>query len=1087
MCRSSEDRQRLEDVSFGHLALFRHDIKALIDADFLDWIDPDGAIFGDKSAPIRALLSYDGEVERKNEKKTKARDYVFEVLTIDRPELRPRLVEFFLRRCDERTRKELLMEDVPERSKELLLQYFYLREDGNYRLMEFITGFLRPDYLLEDLQTRHGKLYEPLVKELLPLTTATMTAQEREELKKRLGEERTKKKYADLSFKERTPSDVVACLLLRRLPRNEATAESGDWFFHLLEALADNRYHSFLPEHVDTDFEQLLDVHEAEKRAQEVEDEFQARGFEDDYLDDSNLDEFRPQKDFEAYRPSILDGIAIPPPLEIDLRVYQQELVEEVADDKNGIVCAPTGSGKTIVATYLILEHLQKRREEGRPARVAVFVPKVPLVEQQMATFLTYMRLLYNVVGFCGTETVKGRGYLSLANDVIVLTPQIFVNMLSSPKSSDHLNLSDFTMFVFDECHYCQGDHPYKAIMDMVNEYQGPKPRVIGLTASVGVGKNPSVERAINHILKLCVNLNADKIASVQKHKADLLAKVQPPVDEIIRVNRNSASAFLQFVQACISAWDQEFLTIVRSCLAEKIINIDLSKQIREPRVGEMDAYLNFVGTFEHAIKGNPKFPAKARSLRIIEILKAFVIAVEYVDLLPNEFAMNHLARQWGSMKDSIEPETKEIVERFKDELQELINVPPEDCAEAKQILRTLQDLVEKQFAANPESRAIVFVQKRFIAEALQRHLNAVLAPLFGDDHSVGYITSSNQSLAEGGQTGGLQREMLDSFNHGGVKILVATSVVEEGIDVKACNLIIKYNTAGSGTTLIQRKGRGRAAGSKAYLLALNSATESREMEAMQEAILMDLCLKDLRAHGDAALLRRIAETRREVEMVREMERNRQRVLEEELRSKEVAFHCYHCDALICRSPSVRLFVEHTEHRNSADYIVVDPELWSRVHIEPEAGKSHHGAIRVGTYRCANCAAKEHLGMLLAYSDVLLPTLRLKAVVVHDPNDLRDHSKANATWNYVTKRCFIDRSKTSELRSVHRSFVRQFPAKVGLLERLAEEGRIVAARKAMESKEKLKEKRRKERRLAAQTQKTVDALDATYFNGYVNQ
>lgn len=65
----------------------------------------------------------------------------------------------------------------------------------------------------------------------------------------------------------------------------------------------------------------------------------------------------------------------------------------------------------------------------------------------------------------------------------------------------------------------------------------------------------------------------------------------------------------------------------------------------------------------------------------------------------------------------------------------------------------------------------------------------------------------SNQSSALSGQTAEEQRTMIERFNQGSVKVLVATSVAEEGLDISACNLIIKYNNTGSERSLIQRRG----------------------------------------------------------------------------------------------------------------------------------------------------------------------------------------------------------------------------------------------------------------------------------------
>lgn len=45
------------------------------------------------------------------------------------------------------------------------------------------------------------------------------------------------------------------------------------------------------------------------------------------------------------------------------------------------------------------------------------------------------------------------------------------------------------------------------------------------------------------------------------------------------------------------------------------------------------------------------------------------------------------------------------------------------------------------------------------------------------------------------------QNEVLEKFREEGKKILVSTSVSEEGINIVSCDLIIRYNVALSGNT----------------------------------------------------------------------------------------------------------------------------------------------------------------------------------------------------------------------------------------------------------------------------------------------
>ena len=68
--------------------------------------------------------------------------------------------------------------------------------------------------------------------------------------------------------------------------------------------------------------------------------------------------------------------------------------------------------------------------------------------------------------------------------------------------------------------------------------------------------------------------------------------------------------------------------------------------------------------------------------------------------------------------------------------------------------------------------------------------------------------------------TSAQHKEILERFTEGTHKILVATNVLEEGLDVAECNLVIRLNYVPSDTGHVQVK--GESSGVRGYLIIRN-------------------------------------------------------------------------------------------------------------------------------------------------------------------------------------------------------------------------------------------------------------------------
>lgn len=110
----------------------------------------------------------------------------------------------------------------------------------------------------------------------------------------------------------------------------------------------------------------------------------------------------------------------------------------------------------------------------------------------------------------------KTTEFLKIRN-VVFLTAGKFHNALKN----GHLKISNLDMIIFDECHHTTENHPYNYIMQYYYEEKykivGSKvPKILGLTASVGIGR---VKDAAKHLIKLCANLDCDKVSSLRRQE----------------------------------------------------------------------------------------------------------------------------------------------------------------------------------------------------------------------------------------------------------------------------------------------------------------------------------------------------------------------------------------------------------------------------------------------------------------------------------------------------------------------------------------------------------------------------------------
>lgn len=160
-------------------------------------------------------------------------------------------------------------------------------------------------------------------------------------------------------------------------------------------------------------------------------------------------------------------------PFELD--PFQRQAIAALEAGKSIVVCAPTGSGKTVIGEYAIFRALARGR------RVFYTTPLKALSNQKLRDFRD--RFGDDSVGLL-------TGDISIHREapILVMTTEIFRNMLyGTPIGEVGTSLTDLEVVVLDECHY-MNDRQRGTVWEESIIYCPPEIQLVALSATVANG-----------------------------------------------------------------------------------------------------------------------------------------------------------------------------------------------------------------------------------------------------------------------------------------------------------------------------------------------------------------------------------------------------------------------------------------------------------------------------------------------------------------------------------------------------------------------------------------------------------------------
>lgn len=580
----------------------------------------------------------------------------------------------------------------------------------------------------------------------------------------------------------------------------------------------------------------------------------------------------------KSYRPTTYpkDLFPTPPSLKgFDPFDYQIESFHVILK-QNTILILPTGMGKTCISTLVLLEmkklngdvietsiddddelfDINPQQHKQYAKRISLFlVDRVPLARQQANAIGSQTDLKVLV---CHGE-IKTRELLQQIYqrdyDVLVGTVDSIINVIDD----GYLDITDFYFITFDEIHHATAyAHGYCKIMERLNRVDyNLRPRILGLTASV-------VESSSN--LVDCMQ----KIKALQKNMDSLVFKPFLSVE-----GNEPTQPTIHSIQA--APYQDVFLKEIYSCLSKFI------EQLTN-EIGYIDLDLGNIGynnnRFFYGLKKLQdrivSMKSSSLDIKIKNIMKIYDLISVLITQGPYSTLLQFKELELQLQSTVITPFIENIERVYP------IDTVPSSCLRFEKLLEVLSHSVSMDnMVPDEDFRCVIFVETRACARSLivllQNSKYADLRPQMFVGHSQFDGMSVNR-----------QMDVIQDFIDGDCQLLVSTSVLEEGIDIKKINTVICYEGISTLRSFIQRRGRVR---SKDDNTTFSILTNNDQVQSLQDIIRQENIMNA--SINELIKLKVIQDRRNELKYKNSRETNTVAVIREKrVQLLTMSFHC---------------------------------------------------------------------------------------------------------------------------------------------------------------------------------------------------
>lgn len=432
---------------------------------------------------------------------------------------------------------------------------------------------------------------------------------------------------------------------------------------------------------------------------------------------------------------------------------------------ENCLVVLPTGLGKTTVALQIIADFLSKKKGG------VLFLAPTRVLAHQHYEFLKNNLRIDDTALITGEDLVSKRKKLWL-NSVICATPEITKNDLDRQIVSPQ----QFSLLIVDEAHRTIGDYAYSGIAE---RFRNIEVRIVGMTATL-----PSEKEKATEILQ---TLRISSIAQRTEESPDVKPYVQQTETQWITVELPPE---MREIQSCLRvALDLRYQELKRLGL-----NLSDTKSLSQ-----------LLRVREFVIRQNRR------------AAKPLFTAIRITHAL-NVFESHGVTSFLRFCQRTQEKKGVGIKDLFENDLNFAKAIRLAKTAQSKGIEHSkIQKL--KEILEPISGKALVFTSYRDSVEIIYQKLVEM-------GIAAGFL------IGKAGESGLKQKKQIETvqkFRDGVYKVLIATRVGEEGLDISEVNLVVFFDNVPSSIRYVQRKGRtGRKSiGKLVVLIAKDTSDET--------------------------------------------------------------------------------------------------------------------------------------------------------------------------------------------------------------------------------------------------------------------